>query len=286
VTSIDGSTRIYGVFGYPVQHSLSPRLHNAVFEKRGINAVYVPFEIRPDYFVEAVGAMKAFNIAGANVTVPHKEHAATFVDEIPLDVDRAIGAINTLVVKNGLVQGFNTDGPAFIEDLREVFGFEAKGKTALVLGSGGAARAIAFYLLKESIGELFVYNRTPERATGLVEYLARFFPKARVRAVLSIEELLSERIDLTVNATSCGLKPDDPFPVNPEILAATGIFYEAIYAPETRLLGEARKRGVRAGGGAGMLIRQAVLAEQLWFPGAPKREIFQIMKEAYDACRI
>lgn len=284
---ISGKTAVYGIFGYPVAHSVSPQIHNAFFRRKGIDAVYVPFEVRPDYLVEAVESLRSVGIRGVNVTVPHKEQAANLIDEIANDIDRAIGAVNTISVRDGRLRGFNTDGPGFIEDLQEGFHFQPKGQNALVLGAGGTARAIAFYLLKENCGELFIYNRTPERAKGLAGYLMRFFPKARVRAVLTIEELAGERLNLVVNATSCGMKPDDPFPVNPDVLENTQLVYDVIYAPaETKLIAEARKRKVRAANGAGMLIRQACLAETIWNPQIPKHEIYPIMREAATACGI
>ena len=282
---IGGKTQLYGIFGYPVGHSLSPRLHNAVFQKKKIEAVYVPFEVNPDYLPEAIESLRSLGIRGINVTVPHKEAAANLIDEIPNDLDRAIGAINTILVKNGLLQGFNTDGPGFIEDLKEEFNFLPKGQSALILGAGGAARAIAFYLLKEGCGQLFIYNRTPERAEGLAEYLMGFFPKSRVKAVLSIEELAGERLNLLVNTTSCGMKAEDPFPVNPDILSTTQLVYDVIYAPaETKLIAEAKRRKVRASNGLGMLLRQACLAETIWFPQFSRHELYAIMKEAAHSC--
>lgn len=282
---ITGRTKVFGIFGYPVTHSLSPALHNAVFQKRKLDAVYLPFEVKPDYLVEAVEALKSLNIQGVNVTVPHKEQAANFVDEIPHDVDRAIGAVNTIVFRDGKLLGYNTDGPGFLEDLREAFDFDPKGKTVLVIGAGGTARAIAFSLLKTQCGRLVIYNRTPERAEGLAAYLTKFFPKGDVKSILSIEDL-SGAVDLVVNASSCGMKPEDPFPVNPEILKNARLFYDVIYAPaETKFLREAKKLGIRAANGAGMLLRQAAFAQSVWFPSSDKRETYAIMKEAFQSCR-
>lgn len=279
---IGGKTRLYGIFGYPIGHTLSPKLHNAVFRKRKIDAVYLPFEVKPDYISEAIEALKSLGIAGVNVTLPHKESAAKFADEIPSDADRAIGAVNTLVLKGGEALGYNTDGPGFLEDLKEGFGFRPKDRRVLMIGAGGAARSVAFYLLKDGCGELIVYNRTPERASGLAGYLAKFFPKGRVRSVLSIEELGNDKLDLVVNASACGMKLDDPFPVNPDVFRLTELAYDVIYSPaETKFLVEAKKRKLRCSNGLGMLVRQAAYAHCLWFPDAPKEEVVSLFREAY-----
>lgn len=281
---ISGKTRIYGIFGYPVGHSLSPLLHNAVFRKKKIDAVYLPFEIRPDYLSEAIEAMRALGLAGVNVTIPHKEGAANYVDEVPQDIDRAIGAVNTIVAREGKLIGFNTDGPGFIEDLRDRFDFFAKGKAVLMVGAGGAARAVAFSLVREQCAQLLIYNRTPERAKGLAQYLGTFFPGRSIRAVLSIEELQGEPLDLVVNATSCGMKADDPFPVNPEILQRARLVYDVVYAKSgTKLVREAQRLGVPAAEGSGMLVNQAALSQALWFPDADRHSIRAIMKEALEA---
>ena len=284
---INGQTAVYGIFGYPVRHSLSPRLHNRVFEKRGRNAVYVPFEVRPDYFGEALAALRSLDIRGVNVTLPHKEAAARMAEEVPSDVDRAIGAVNTIVVAPNALVGHNTDGPAFLEELKEELGFSPEGKAVLLVGAGGAARAAAFHLLKERCGRLLLHNRTPERARGLADYLGGFFPKADVAPILSVEDLGGQRLDLIVNASSCGMKPEDPFPVNPDVLAAARAVYDLVYlSGETKLVREARRRGLQAAGGGGMLVRQAVLAHLLWFPDAKKPELQAIMREEARACGI
>ncbi len=279
---INGKTRIYGIFGYPIGHTLSPKLHNAVFKKRGLNAAYLPFEVKPDYISEAVEALKSLSIAGVNVTLPHKEAAANLADEVPNDVDRAIGAVNTLVLKNGQVLGYNTDGPGFLADLKEGMGFLPKDRRILMVGAGGAARSVAFYLLRDDCGELIIYNRTPERAKGLADYLCTFFPKARVRSILSIEDLGTEKIDLVVNASSCGMKLDDPFPVNPDVFKLASYAYDLIYSPaETKFLVEAKKRKIRCSNGLGMLVRQAAYAHCLWFPDAAKETVTPLYREAY-----
>lgn len=282
---INGRTKLYGIFGYPLSHTLSPRLHNAVFERQKVDAVYLPFEVKPDYIGEAIDALRSLGIAGVNVTFPHKEEAAKLVDEIPHDIDRGIGAINTIVARQGHLAGFNTDGPGFMEDIKDKFNFSPDGKRVFLVGAGGAARAIAFCLVKAGCGELMIHNRTPERAKGLSDYISSFFPKSEVRAVLSVDEIRGNRVDLLVNATSCGMKPEDPFPVNPDMLRMTQLVYDVIYTPsETKLIREARKKKMHSANGIGMLVYQAAFAQALWFPDTDKRAVANIMKETLAVC--
>ena len=229
----------------------------------------------------------SLSISGVNVTVPHKEAALIHVDEVPLEIDRAIGAVNVITAaKNGRLQGFNTDGPGFIEDLREKLGFSPAGKRVLLVGAGGAARAMAFYLVREKCETLLIYNRTPARARGLADYLGRFFPQSEIKAVLSVDKLPGGPAGLVVNASSCGMKPEDPHPVNPDILTKGTLVYDAVYAPfETELVKEAKRRGLKTADGAGMLIRQAVLSQALWFPQIDREAVRTIMQEAYASCK-
>lgn len=282
---IKGTTQIYGIFGSPVRHTLSPKLHNAVFQKKGIDAVYVPFEVPGDGLVEALEAVRRLKIRGVNLTIPHKEKAFLYMDEVPEVIDRAVGAINTVSLKDGKLIGHNTDGPGFIEDLKETLQFLPKGKRVLLLGAGGAARSAAFYLVKEECGELFIHNRTPERAKGLEDYVKKYIPTAGVKSILSIDEISGGPLDLVVNATSCGLKEDDPFPVNPDVLSRTKHYYDMIYSSQkTRLFREAQTRKVKSANGLGMLIHQAFLSELIWFPGEERKSIFASLRETRRSC--
>ena len=281
--NIDGKTKIYGIIGHPVEHTLSPVLHNAVFEKRGVNAVYVPFPVAPDDLPLAIEGFKALTIGGWNITLPHKEQAIHFVDSMPKSIDKGIGAINTLVLVNGKTLGFNTDGLGFLNAIQQDLQFNPKGKTVVILGAGGSARALAFTLLENDVESLYIYNRTHERAQGLEDYLKKFFPEKNIQAFATIEELEKTSLDLLVNCTSCGMKDSDPYPINPDVLEQVSHFYDLIYAPlETKLLKEAKRRKLVTANGIGMLIHQAVVSHRLWFPDAKKEEVFGIMKNAYE----
>jgi len=281
--NINGKTRIFGVTGDPVGHSLSPDLHNAVFRKRGVNAVYAAFKVRPDDLYCAVEGFRAINAGGISVTVPHKEQAAQFVDAMPNPTDKAVGAVNTLVFAEGRILGFNTDGSGFMADMRERFDFKAEGKTILILGAGGAARALAFTFMASSCAKLYIHNRTAQRARGLAEFLSGFFSVGEVRAVDAVTDIAEGKLDLVVNCTSCGMRPKDPFPADPEILGAASIVYDLIYSPaETRFLKEAANRKIPAANGLGMLIQQACTAHCLWFPDAQRQEVLEAMRGVFS----
>ncbi len=283
MTSINGQTQVYGVIGDPIAHSFSPHLHNAVFKARGINAVYVPFHVKADDLPGAIEGFKSLGIKGLNITLPHKEQSVHYLDNIPSSMDKVTGAVNTIVVSEGRSMGFNTDGSAFVEDLKAQFNLNPRDKKAILIGAGGAARAIAFALLGAGLDELFIFNRTPERADGLAKYLAQYFDDRRIQSILSIEDKGVEEIDLLVNATSCGMGANDPLPINPDILTSIEAYYDVIYSPlETKMVLKAREHKIKACGGIGMLIGQAVNAHVLWFPEVDKLEVRRIMQEAFD----
>lgn len=282
---INGKTVVYGIIGHPVKHTLSPLLHNAVFAHRCVNAVYVPFEVAPDNLFGAVDGFRTLGIKGLNVTLPHKEQVMHYLDTTPNLVDKAIGAVNTLVMTDERVIGFNTDGMGFIADLKDQFAFEPEGRSALVIGAGGSARAIVFSLLEAGIEKLYIFNRTADRAKGLAEYAFQYFPDRTIEAVVSIDDVPA-KVDLAVNCTSCGMGEKDPFPIDPDILKKITRVYDVIYSPvETKLLQEARRRGITCANGIGMLIHQACVAHRLWFPDADRLEVYTVMRKAYETWR-
>src|SRR3990167_46940 len=168
---LDAETDLYGILGNPVRHSLSPLIHNAVFQELKINAVYLAFEIRRESLGLAFEAVRSLGIKGVNVTIPFKEAALGFVDEIPEDLDRCVGALNTVVNRDGRLFGYNTDVSGFLTAINEELQFNPEGKTALVLGAGGAARGVVFALAHAHAEKILINNRTETRAQGLQEYV-------------------------------------------------------------------------------------------------------------------
>lgn len=261
----NASTRLYGIFGSPVRHSLSPTLHNALFQKLGMNAVYMAFEVQRDSLGLALEAVRSLDMGGVNLTIPLKEEALNHVDEIPEDVDRCAGALNTIVNRGGQLHGYNTDGPGLLAALAEELQWRPAGKSVLILGAGGAARGAAFALAHAGAERIWIANRTEERAQGLAEHLEGFFPETEIDAVADASVLGAEKIDLLVNATSCGMRAEDPPPADPAAFRKLAAVYDLIYnCGETSLLRSAKKLGLPQANGLGMLAAQAALAFGLW----------------------
>lgn len=274
---INGKTRITGVFGYPVEHTLSPIIHNAAFEYFGLNYVYLPFLVKPEDIKPALVGMKTLDICGVNLTIPHKETCIPYLDSIDDDA-RIIGAVNTIKLEKGKLKGYNTDADGFVLSLKNETSFtKPKGKTAFVLGAGGASRAVVYALAKEKVRRIIVANRTSDRAKKLVHEMSKRFPLCKIEAIgideKSIEGYLRES-NLLVNATSVGLKYGDGMLVNANFLHKDLLFYDLVYSPfGTKLFVEARKRKLEAIDGLGMLIYQAILSFQIWTGKKPPVKI-------------
>lgn len=249
------STRVYGIVGWPVGHSLSPALHNAAFRAEGMDAVYVAFPVPPGEMGRAMAGLRALGVAGANVTMPHKEEAAGLADEVE-DSARRVGAVNTLALQEGRVVGHNTDVEAFRLALVEDAGFDPRGGTAVVLGAGGAARACVAALAEAGVGRLVVAAR---RAAAAEEVAAVAAGSDVATAPFADAERRSREADLLVNATPLGWKGES-VPLHPRKgQVAVDLVYRA-----TPFLERARAAGADAHDGLGMLVRQAALAFTIW----------------------
>ncbi|AZV63479.1 shikimate dehydrogenase [Peribacillus frigoritolerans] len=255
--------KIYGVMGDPIAHSMSPDIHNDAFEKENIEAVYHHFHVTKEGLNDAVKGMKALGIEGFNITIPHKTSIIPFLDEVD-ELALAIGAVNTVVNKNGRFIGYNTDGKGFFKSLCDEISGDIKAKKTLVIGAGGAARAIYFTLVKEGVKQVDIANRTKERAAQLVSDC----PYDKVSKALSIieaEESLSQ-YDLIIQTTSSGMSPElDHSPLKVDQLKSGAIVSDIIYNPlQTKLLREAGEKGAETQNGLGMFINQAALAFEIW----------------------
>ncbi len=261
--TIDSQTQLYGVLGNPIRQSLSPQLHNAAFKQLGMNCAYMAFEVDPNALALAFEGIRSLGIRGVNLTIPFKELALDFIDEIPEDLDRATGAINTVVNKDGQLLGFNTDGPGLLRALKEELNFNPDGKSILILGAGGAARGALFALARANADIVRIHNRTAERAEGLAEYAQTYFPETEISAA-SAEDVSRERFDLVLNATSVGMKSQHS-PMELKNLHQPKAAYDLVYTPrETVWLKEAKKLGIPCANGLGMLANQAALSFELW----------------------
>ncbi|MFA4918917.1 MAG: shikimate dehydrogenase [Thermodesulfovibrionales bacterium] len=269
--NISGKTTITGIFGYPIEHTLSPAMQNAAFEATGLDYCYVPFLVHPDGLENAVKAIRSMNIKGINITVPHKEKVMQFLDEIREEA-LFIGAVNTIVNTDDRLIGFNTDGRGFMKSLNES-GISVKDKDILIIGAGGAARAAGYYLCMEA-RSLTLYGRTQSK----VERLAGDLRK--VGDVVSTIDNLSDikRFRMIINATPLGLKHDDPLPFDANILGKEQIVCDLIYK-NTRLLKEASEKGCSIVNGLGMLLWQGALAFELWTGKMPPINVMRSVLE-------
>jgi len=252
-----------GVIGWPVSHSLSPKLHNHWLRKIGVNGCYHALGVEPQYLKQALSSLTTMGWRGCNLTIPHKETALALLDEVD-DVARAIGAVNTVEVRGGLLLGTNTDAYGFIENIRPHL--PATRNRAVVLGAGGASRAICYALAKEGFDEIVLTNRTAQRA----EMLAAHFGKRFAATLWEKRSVALAGADLVVNTTSLGLKDNPPFEIDLSLLPATALVTDIVYTPLiTPFLHMAQARGNAIVDGLGMLIHQAVPGFEAWFGMRP-----------------
>jgi len=259
---LSGRSKLAGILGWPVAHSRSPLLHGTWLARHGIDGAYLPLPARPERFADSVRALADLGFRGANVTLPHKEAAFAVCDDLAPSAGRA-GAVNTLVFRDGRIEGSNTDGFGFVENCAQsVPGWRAAAGPAVVLGAGGAARAIAAALLDAGCPRLVLVNRTPARAEALARGLGGPVEVAE-RAPLDAASLL-------VNTTSLGMAGQPPLDLDLSPLPAGAVVADIVYVPlETPLLAAARARGLPAVDGLGMLLHQARPGFEAWFGAAP-----------------
>jgi shikimate dehydrogenase len=255
---LSGRAQVAGIAGWPVGHSRSPRVHGFWLRRYGIDGAYVPLPIRPGQFAVAVHGLAAAGFAGVNVTIPHKLKAFAICDELD-DAARRVGAANTLVFNDGRIKGSNTDTFGFVANLRDHQIDPAVGP-ALVLGAGGAARAVVASLT-ELGAQVTITNRSPARA----EALAAQFPGSRIVPWHLRSQVLSD-YSLVVNATPLGTSGHDTLELDLELAAPALVVADLVYTPlETALLRAARLHGLRAVDGLGMLLHQARPGFEAWF---------------------
>ena len=242
-------------------------MHNAAFAALGLNWRYLGFEVHPDHLRAALAGAKAMQFAGLNLTVPHKLPAVDMVDALDASA-KTWGAVNTILFKPAeaggeiRVVGYNTDADAIVTALREDLNLELRGAKVLLLGAGGAGRTAALKLASENVAELFLVNRTPGKAEALAGEIKKQFPSVRVTIGHP-----PAAVDLVLNATSLGLKPGDPSPLDEKqfSLRQARAVYDMIYNPaETALLKSARAAGCQAANGLGMLLHQGAKAFEIW----------------------
>lgn len=278
IRTLTGKSLIAGVFGWPVTHSRSPRLHGYWLQHYGIDGAYIPFSTHPSRFDQALRALPALGFRGANVTLPHKERALDVVDRL---TDRAhrIGAVNTVIIgEDGEMLGDNTDGFGFVEHLQSsIHGWKPAAGPAVVLGAGGAARAIVVALLEAGVPQIRLVNRTTRRAEEVADAVSghsfngvSFNGRVAVHDWNDRNAVLAEAA-LLVNSTQLGLAGQPPLELDLAALPSEAIVDDIVYVPlETPLLAAARKRGNRVVDGLGMLLHQARPGFAAWFKVEPE----------------
>ncbi|MBN1358567.1 shikimate dehydrogenase [Candidatus Bathyarchaeota archaeon] len=276
--AISGKTRVCGVMGDPIGHTLSPTIHNAAFHHLGLDFVFLAFHVKTADLENAMRGMRGLGIHGLNVTMPHKRAVISCLDEVDFTV-RFLDSANTILNRDGKLSGFNTDGVGALKALLEN-GVGLSGKKVLLLGAGGAAKAIAFVLVPE-VGELAILNRSAEKAEELAETLEHMFNQKVVGGALSPDAIKANLrdSDVLVNATSAGMKPHlSQSLVAPEWLRSDLAVMDIVYNPvETKLAIDAKAAGAKVVSGVEMLIYQGAASFEIW---TGKSAPIEVMRKA------
>jgi shikimate dehydrogenase len=276
--AISGKTQVCGVIGDPIEHTLSPTIHNAAFNHLKLDFVFLAFNVKAAELENAMRGMQGLGIHGLNVTMPHKNTVIAYLDEVDSTV-KFLGSANTILNKDGKLYGFNTDGTGALKALRENGVEKLSEQKVLLLGGGGAAKAIAFSLAKE-VGELVVLNRAAEKAKRLAEALGRTLNKKVVGGALSpdtIEENLQDS-DVLINATSVGMHPEaDQSVVPSQLLRSDLTVLDIVYNPvETKLAKAAKAAGTKVISGVEMLIYQGAASFDIWTGRSAPIEVMRL----------
>lgn len=269
--TISGATKLVGLLGSPVEHSMSPVMHTASFQKLGVDAVYVAFDVTPDCLEDVVRGMEKMGIVGCNVTMPCKTSVGAYLDELSPAAE-LMGAVNTVSFKDGKARGDNTDGAGFVEGLRR-HGFEPEGKVVTIVGAGGAGSAIFTQLALESVACINVFNLRDDFWDATQARIADLASKTGVPMVLNDldnKEQLARALknsQLFVNATRVGMHPlEDACAIDEDMVHDDLFVSDTVYDPrETKLIRMAKEHGLPTMPGIEMLMQQAALAEKIWF---------------------
>ena len=275
---ISGKTQLLGIFGDPVSHSLSPKMQNAALTAAAIDAAYLPLHVTAERLELAVEAIRTFNFVGMNVTVPHKERIIPFLDEVD-ETATLIGAVNTVVNRQGYLVGFNTDASGFLASLQSDLLTEPQGQQVIIVGAGGASRAAVVALAGSGALKIVITNRSKEKAENLACEMQQHFPETEIVAYGLSEAELADSLssaDLLVNTTSVGLSGDTLPTFFVDKIAESACVYDMVYADSpTPLIRSARSRGLSCVDGRGMLVAQGEAAFFKWFGIAPETGVMR-----------
>ena len=262
---INTDTKLVGLFGYPLSQSLSSIMQNASFQKYNLNKIYIPIEVTRDNLETVVKGISKMNFDGFNITKPYKVDIMKYLDDID-EYAKLIGAVNTVKISNGILKGYNTDGTGFLKSFEEGTGTKIEGKKVFILGSGGAARAIAITLALSKAQNIYICNRTYEKAKSLAAYVNKL---GNCAAIPMEYEDMKKAIDdshVLVNTTSVGMFPNiNESPLNGNLLNENLVVCDIVYNPmKTKLLIDAVQRGCKIVPGLGMFVYQGAEAFEIW----------------------
>jgi shikimate dehydrogenase len=285
-------TLLTGLLGYPLGHSVSPAMHNAAFQALGLDGRYDALPTPPERLAETVAGLRAAGYRGVNVTIPHKQAVMPLLDELS-EAARAIGAVNTVIVDQGLtvlgrtvspaaLRGDNTDWLGFLHPL-DALGFDLRGKSALLLGAGGSARAVVYALIRRGLAHLSIWARTPARAADLAAHAQTLSPSLTIHQFTNSPLTINHSPALIVNTTPLGMWPHvdaSPWPADLPIPAGA-LVYDLVYRPErTLFLQQAEAAGCATQGGLEMLVVQGAAAFELWTGQQPPLEVMMTAARA------
>ena len=272
--TISGNTKVYSVIGNPIAHSKSPNMHNAAFRELKINACYIPIAPSKDEVENICSLIKSSVIKGSNVTIPYKEEIMKYVDELT-DEAKLIGSVNTLYSKNNKLIGHNTDGLGFSRSLFVDNKFNPENKKSLIMGAGGASKAICSKLSSNRISQIDIFDIDKEKADELKRHLQQFNFDVKINIIDNKEvDKIAENSDLIVNCTPVGMKEEDPELINSDFFNSNQFIYDLIYTPsKTRLLKDAEIKGAKIINGLDMLAYQGAESFAIWENVNPPYEI-------------
>lgn len=278
---VKATTDIYGIFGHPVKHSLSPDMHNSAFNTLGLNSVYVAFDIDPESIEEATRAIRVMGIRGINITIPHKQTIIPYLDEVSPDA-KLTGAVNTVKNENGKLLGYNTDVGGFLRAIREDLDFSPEGNTLFLIGAGGAARAVLSAFCMNGGAVVYITDIIKDKALELANQFKANFQNITIETVeLDNQNLIEQKLneaDILVNASPAGMDSVGSLDIPLTSLNKNAVVYDLVYKPpDTSLLKEAKQLGHKASGGLSMLLYQGAESFEIWTgENAP----VEIMKKA------
>lgn len=281
---IGGETKLTGIIGHPLTYTLSPAMHNAVFEHLGMNFVYVPLVVSPENLFQALEGVKGLGFVGLNVTMPYKESVLPYVDDIA-SYARMVGAVNTIHIRDGSLVGYNTDGRGFISSLEQDAAFDPSGKKVVILGAGGGARSVAVSLCLAKAAQITIINRTSERAHALVETITANFAHCATDVLAPDGNGVKKAVagaNLVVNTLPVGLDAAVEVPQAISFVTSKQLVYDIVYKPEeTPTLKAAKAKGAKCQNGLGMLVHQGASAFEIWTGRTPPLDV--MLAAAHEA---